>query len=101
MYVLVCVVCFFFSSRRRHTRCALVTGVQTCALPICSPLVGLPAKTKGSFSATLSLRSKKGAGRRARSGFSGSDWVMMFSTERVLLTLAHSELWKGSSQLRV
>src|SRR3546814_19105893 len=34
-----CVRCFhlyffFFSSRRRHTRCALVTGVQTCALPI-------------------------------------------------------------------
>src|SRR3546814_6475508 len=40
MYVLclcsLCVFCFvfFFSSRRRHTRCALVTGVQTCALPI-------------------------------------------------------------------
>src|SRR3546814_7188259 len=30
---LLCV--FFFASRRRHTRCALVTGVQTCALPIC------------------------------------------------------------------
>src|SRR3546814_6937525 len=27
---------FFFSSRRRHTICALVTGVQTCALPICA-----------------------------------------------------------------
>src|SRR3546814_7528244 len=27
-------VLFFFSSRRRHTSCALVTGVQTCALPI-------------------------------------------------------------------
>src|SRR3546814_1084190 len=27
---------FFFPSRRRHTSCALVTGVQTCALPICS-----------------------------------------------------------------
>src|SRR3546814_8564596 len=27
-------LCFFFSSRRRHTKCALVTGVQTCALPI-------------------------------------------------------------------
>src|SRR3546814_7545693 len=27
-------MCFFFSSRGRHTRCALVTGVQTCALPI-------------------------------------------------------------------
>src|SRR3546814_3766929 len=25
---------FFFTSRRRHTSCALVTGVQTCALPI-------------------------------------------------------------------
>src|SRR3546814_2787965 len=46
---MVCVVCgeryvsyfflflFFFSSRRRHTRCALVTGVQTCALPISLP----------------------------------------------------------------
>src|SRR3546814_8909337 len=31
---LLYVVLFFFSSRRRHTRCALVTGVQTCALPI-------------------------------------------------------------------
>src|SRR3546814_4882246 len=28
-------VVFFFSSRSRHTSCALVTGVQTCALPIC------------------------------------------------------------------
>src|SRR3546814_11741984 len=28
------ILLFFFSSRRRHTRCALVTGVQTCALPI-------------------------------------------------------------------
>src|SRR3546814_1254055 len=27
-------LCFLFSSRRRHTRCALVTGVQTCALPV-------------------------------------------------------------------
>src|SRR3546814_8548205 len=36
---MLCCICFcsfmfFFSSRRRHTRCALVTGVQTCALPI-------------------------------------------------------------------
>src|SRR3546814_15615806 len=37
-YILLCSILFsilfFFSSRRRHTRCALVTGVQTCALPI-------------------------------------------------------------------
>src|SRR3546814_1283153 len=50
LYLCVVVVCvsllcmvslllFFFSSRRRHTRCALVTGVQTCALPI-SPRLG-------------------------------------------------------------
>src|SRR3546814_4971614 len=30
---------FLLSSRRRHTRCALVTGVQTCALPICARAV--------------------------------------------------------------
>src|SRR3546814_18905242 len=34
MYWIICLWFFFFSSRRRHTRCALVTGVQTCALPI-------------------------------------------------------------------
>src|SRR3546814_4162287 len=34
MVLNVCGGRYFFSSRRRHTRCALVTGVQTCALPI-------------------------------------------------------------------
>src|SRR3546814_12743108 len=34
--MMLCYFLFFFSSRRRHTRCALVTGVQTCALPISS-----------------------------------------------------------------
>src|SRR3546814_3521773 len=32
---------FVFSSRRRHTRCALVTGVQTCALPILKPVLSV------------------------------------------------------------
>src|SRR3546814_718855 len=35
MFLFLFYFLFFFSSRRRHTRCALVTGVQTCALPIC------------------------------------------------------------------
>src|SRR3546814_20258895 len=35
---MMCLCVFFFSSRRRHTRCALVTGVQTCALPICAAI---------------------------------------------------------------
>src|SRR3546814_4508830 len=34
---------FFFSSRRRHTSCALVTGVQTCALPIFGPVIDADA----------------------------------------------------------
>src|SRR3546814_4587644 len=34
VYRILCVCYCFFSSRRRHTSCALVTGVQTCALPI-------------------------------------------------------------------
>src|SRR3546814_437205 len=44
---------FFFSSRRRHTRCALVTGVQTCALPISGlGLAGVPA-ILGASTATI------------------------------------------------
>src|SRR3546814_1531720 len=42
---------FFFSSRRRHTRCALVTGVQTCALPISSTV--LPRGSQEQSSARL------------------------------------------------
>src|SRR3546814_937884 len=43
------VIFFYFSSRRRHTRCALVTGVQTCALPIYGVLlrVGLQDRALG------------------------------------------------------
>src|SRR6184192_3528685 len=37
MYLVFLLSFFFFSSRRRHTRCRLVTGVQTCALPISAP----------------------------------------------------------------
>src|SRR3546814_4068613 len=37
MEVIRCESDFIFSSRGRHTRCALETGVQTCALPISAP----------------------------------------------------------------
>src|SRR3546814_3112495 len=40
---------FFFSSRRRHTRCALVTGVQTCALPISEAVKGFAGHRIGVF----------------------------------------------------
>src|SRR3546814_14238085 len=45
------VTVFFFSSRRRHTRCALVTGVQTCALPISSSARTTHARTTPGMSA--------------------------------------------------
>src|SRR3546814_1517710 len=48
--LLIIYLSFFFSSRRRHTRCALVTGVQTCALPICCCFLF----TRSSFTAICS-----------------------------------------------
>src|SRR3546814_3537639 len=51
---------FFFSSRRRHTRCALVTGVQTCALPIYK---NVPARQ---ISVLSRVFRSGGAGNRSR-----------------------------------
>src|SRR3546814_10033453 len=74
-HFVVCLFCFFFSSRRRHTRCALVTGVQTCALPIsCSARVGLidplrlaDGAARGRPLSRISARIAGCAGRRSRS----------------------------------
>src|SRR3546814_4084641 len=70
---------FFFSSRRRHTRCALVTGVQTCALPI------LPADSRawpyerGSRLRSLPARREKlpadQKGTRSEERRVGKEWV--------------------------
>src|SRR3546814_2052339 len=54
MFVYIVWYVFCFSSRRRHTRCALVTGVQTCALPISQAdatrdSVLISAAAKGAF----------------------------------------------------
>src|SRR3546814_6833537 len=53
---------FFFSSRRRHTRCALVTGVQTGALPISpekSQLCGIVIYAKACAEGSCNLNYKK------------------------------------------
>src|SRR3546814_1324181 len=55
MFVLFLSVFCFFSSRRRHTRCALVTGVKTCALPIL-PVVASMGGIGGSQTLTLMIR---------------------------------------------
>src|SRR3546814_7996872 len=60
----------FFSSRRRHTRCALVTGVQTCALPIsrrgqAGELAARSARTIHADDAPLPAQGKGGGGGMA------------------------------------
>src|SRR3546814_52876 len=54
-------VVFFFSSRRRHTRCALVTGVQTCALPVFS--FPVPYGTANAFDSPFFAAYDADAGR--------------------------------------
>src|SRR3546814_1955811 len=49
---------FFFSSRRRHTSCALVTGVQTCALPIFYKNA-TAEMIEGGLSGTVNLNTRK------------------------------------------
>src|SRR3546814_1318203 len=62
------VLCFvvIFSSRRRHTRCALVTGVQTCALPIFAKEYARmeAAKDERQFGTLLDGLTRLGAGNR-------------------------------------
>src|SRR3546814_10745960 len=65
--VLVCCIFFFCSSRRRHTSCALVTGVQTCVLPIC--IVGHAFIAEFAFDpARAALAARIDRDHRARGG---------------------------------
>src|SRR3546814_20081518 len=63
---------FFFSSRRRHTRCALVTGVQTCALPICAARADHPLDDQDRRR-PLCARGKSLRARRSGAGVSPAD----------------------------
>src|SRR3546814_9732008 len=58
-YALYFCHCFFFSSRRRHTRCALVTGVQTCALPIVAVSVVVAAHVGEAITEGRSVRGEE------------------------------------------
>src|SRR3546814_1623223 len=98
------VFCFFCSSRRRHTRCALVTGVQTCALPI-------------SRFAETRLRPPPGAGKGASMSklhdlmargteLLGSDHAilcgaMSWVSERHLVSAISNEIGRASCRERV
>src|SRR3546814_9715842 len=52
-------ICLFFSSRRRHTRCALGTGVQTCALPISAPTARTPLRPSRRTCMLVSLKRRR------------------------------------------
>src|SRR3546814_12836989 len=68
--LLCCLVLFFVSSRRLHTRCALVTGVQTCALPICLSSFGHPQFLHPARPGRTDRRSAHRRHRRASPGLS-------------------------------
>src|SRR5213076_3072123 len=57
-----CFVIFFFSSRRRHTRWLVVTGVQTCALPISPSSTALHRPGRGAYVALALLVVQVGLG---------------------------------------
>src|SRR3546814_11205481 len=85
---------FFFSSRRRHTRCALVTGVQTCALPIFGhiDLDTLSLGEGGRFSVILS------AERPA--GYDG-DWYRLPANARTIGIREASYDWENEIDSRI
>src|SRR3546814_2897994 len=60
-------VVFFFSSRRRHTRCALVTGVQACALPIYPRVQRQRTVPRSIFVSVADWSFRESAPRRVRS----------------------------------
>src|SRR3546814_10321454 len=70
-----CMTEFFFSSRRRHTSCALVTGVQTCALPISRTCEKQPPWEEQLTGAFLQIDSLEG--ERPQRVFSG--WLFVES----------------------
>src|SRR3546814_1153528 len=101
---------FFFSSRRRHTRCALVTGVQTCALPISRPASREARKISAAAPAASAGERAKPAHRharrsgRAREGSAAQRWLLLDHGCRVCIQsaaacalLAAVKIARGSS----
>src|SRR3546814_2336680 len=83
--VLISDVFFFFSSRSRHTSCALVTGVQTCALPIFYAFLSLQGILTGIsllMAFYLALRNSRGLITRPRNN--SVDLIVLFTTYTAL-----------------
>src|SRR3546814_18651514 len=96
---------FFFSSRRRHTRCALVTGVQTCALPISQDFlkVGVSSGSDGLFHEDIGVRRRwERSQLDFNQAFLRSDGYREHSgMRRHYLQAVHRWNYRPSSQLKV
>src|SRR3546814_3982921 len=87
---------FFFSSERRHTSCALVTGVQTCALPIYTPADC--AAFGGDDSVQVNAFREKGVGLGAEESTQYSLGVVWDATDWLNITL---DYWNIKIEQRI
>src|SRR3546814_6215735 len=82
---------FFFYSRRRHTRCALVTGVQTCALPISSALLAALGGNETTLVTAAEIATPKPASEREMtSGDAAAAVIVGTGTPIATLIASHS-----------
>src|SRR3546814_18307273 len=83
---------FFFSSRRRQTRCALVTGVQTCALPIYATGNGLTSHSDlmNQLAVLLDVRVRRLAAQDIDRAAFQIVWLSSVPEERTRALLAHA-----------
>src|SRR3546814_10600425 len=97
----MCLTLFFFSSRRRHTSCALVTGVQTCALPIFARPGDDQTRLEGEDADILDYFAKHGLAvnhvRRSRGDASSADEIM----DHAAVTAANLKIGRASCRERV
>src|SRR3546814_3192687 len=92
---------FFFSSRRRHTSCALVTGVQTCALPIFEAVVEARVSRRLAELAAggFELMNLSVPGYRPPQQVMALEEALKFSPHIVFYTAAGREQWNTISFL--
>src|SRR3546814_10754165 len=91
---------FLFSSRRRHTRCALVTGVQTCALPILAMSFSAGARF-GQFGLVSDSRCDKFAATRAFEKPEGLEILLVREDAHLSGTTIPCEIGRASCRERV
>src|SRR3546814_4834780 len=83
---------FFFSSRRRHTSCALGTGVQTCALPICTGSEALVADIVGDGGNAVHLTTRAECGAAMLDEAKPGDRILILGARDDTLTEFGREL---------